>query len=254
MILSQYFPIKITSNNCRYYKNLGYDIPTKIDKQNHIRFHLGKTIIVKLSDIPRFNHFVKVLCKCDCCLKEFSIKIKSLSFEKQICKKCQSKKRKHNQLSREKIIRNHHNVSGSNNPRWKGGNPHCKDCGKEIYFGSLRCKSCFTKSITGEKSPNWIPNKNEYQKFRKLVDYFTRQHKKELFKNWNGIDFYTNKNILYLPKRDITIDHKISVKYGFDNKISAEEIGTKENLCICSRKTNSSKGAKNAVCYSQISS
>jgi len=38
-----------------------------------------------------------------------------------------------------------------------------------------------------------------------------------------------------------TIDHKISVKYGYVNNIDPLEISSSQNLCICSRSTNSSK-------------
>lgn len=38
-----------------------------------------------------------------------------------------------------------------------------------------------------------------------------------------------------------TIDHKISVYYGFINNISPEEIGDISNLCITKRWINSTK-------------
>ena len=39
-------------------------------------------------------------------------------------------------------------------------------------------------------------------------------------------------------------DHKKSVKYGFENDISAVEISMIDNLCITTRSNNSSKGEK----------
>ena len=69
-------------------------------------------------------------------------------------------------------------------------------------------------------------------------------------KNWNGNDYYSGEDILENfnlnsnDKNYPTIDHKNSVRYGFDNNISAEEISKIDNLCITTRSNNSSKGEK----------
>ena len=44
------------------------------------------------------------------------------------------------------------NQFGKNNPAWKGGKPHCIDCGKQIWYGSKRCYSCNAK-YRFEKNP-----------------------------------------------------------------------------------------------------
>ncbi len=41
-----------------------------------------------------------------------------------------------------------------------------------------------------------------------------------------------------------TIDHKISVHYGFINNINPEEISSLENLCLTKRRINSKKNSK----------
>jgi very-short-patch-repair endonuclease len=41
-------------------------------------------------------------------------------------------------------MKKHYNVK-ENHPNYKGGKPHCKDCGKEIWYDSIRCKSCARK-------------------------------------------------------------------------------------------------------------
>lgn len=68
----------------------------------------------------------------------------------------------------------------------------------------------------------------------------------DLYKKWDGNCYYsgakctidkTNYNFpLYR-----TIDHKISIMYGYKNKIDPVIIGDISNLCICCRKANSIK-------------
>lgn len=90
--------------------------------------------------------------------------------------------------------------------------------------------------------------REEFTNYRLKVKSLTNKHKKKLYENWNGFDFYDNeyiKNVVdQRDKNYPTIDHKISIKYGFDNKISPEEIAKIENLCITKRCNNSSKGSK----------
>lgn len=71
------------------------------------------------------------------------------------------------------------------------------------------------------------------------------------FNEWDGLDFYDNEDIkenLNLdPKNESypTIDHKLSILYGFNNQIDPYEIGKLENLCITKRTNNSKKNSKN---------
>lgn len=73
----------------------------------------------------------------------------------------------------------------------------------------------------------------------------TKKQKKYLFKNWNNKCYYTNieldKNQHYNNDNYPTIDHKISVYYGFMNKIDYKKIGGIDNLCVCSRYINMKK-------------
>ena len=79
---------------------------------------------------------------------------------------------------------------------------------------------------------------------------YTKINIKTLYDNWNGKDFYSNENILVNlslnsnNKEYPTVDHKLSIKYGFDNKIEPEKIASIENLCITTRSNNSSKNSK----------
>jgi hypothetical protein len=88
----------------------------------------------------------------------------------------------------------------------------------------------------------------DWQFYRREVARFTRKNKKNLYENWDGNDYYYNELIKeYLSHTHThrfypTIDHKISVYFGFMNNISAEEIGSLDNLCITKRFINSMKG------------
>lgn len=93
---------------------------------------------------------------------------------------------------------------------------------------------------------------NEFKLYHNKIDCETRKYKKELFDCWNGLDFYDDKYIkdnLFLFEGTHalypTIDHKISIKYGFMNNIEPEIIGNINNLCITTRSNNSSKSYKN---------
>ena len=99
---------------------------------------------------------------------------------------------------------------------------------------------------------NQIPDcqLTDFQKYYKDVKTETRKHKKILFKNWNGFDYYDKEYIkenMNLLSKDIlypTIDHKISIFYGFFNNFKSDEIGNLSNLCITKREINSSKNKK----------
>lgn len=94
-------------------------------------------------------------------------------------------------------------------------------------------------------------NYSSFQDYRKLVNIETRKNKKSLYNNWNGFDFYDDELIMenltlnYLDKNYPTIDHKISILYGFKNKIDPNIIGSIDNLCITKRSNNSRKNSKN---------
>lgn len=94
--------------------------------------------------------------------------------------------------------------------------------------------------------------------YRRLVENETYKHKKELYKKWDGKDYYDGEMLItnneykkMYPKMDLsnnvkqpTVDHKLSVYYCFKNNISVEDCGGINNLCICSRSNNSIKHSK----------
>lgn len=75
------------------------------------------------------------------------------------------------------------------------------------------------------------------------VDKETKIHIEELFSSWDGKCYYTGSYLCFKQNDplQVTIDHKISKSYGFDNKIMPQEIGNIKNLCLCSRRVNTQK-------------
>ncbi len=106
-----------------------------------------------------------------------------------------------------------------------------KSYNSKVYSGVIK---------TGDVLTDWNFYKRE-------VARYTRKNKKKLYENWNGTDHYDNELIKdYLSYNHVhrfypTIDHKLSVFFGFANDISAEEIGHLDNLCITKRYLNSIK-------------
>ena len=86
--------------------------------------------------------------------------------------------------------------------------------------------------------------------YRKRVIGLTAKNKNNLFKNWNGYDYYDNEYIIeyrqlkYSDSNYPTVDHKISIYYGFINNIEPEIIANINNLCITKNKINIQKSKK----------
>lgn len=107
--------------------------------------------------------------------------------------------------------------------------------------------------ITKIKNGNQIPDNtlSLWEKYKKEVRIITNKNKKKLFESWDGNDYYDKEFIRnnlsdfkYHEKSYPTIDHKISLIYGFLNEIPPKEIGDISNLCITKKSINSSKREK----------
>jgi len=86
-----------------------------------------------------------------------------------------------------------------------------------------------------------------WEKYKKEVNKLTKRNKSKLFEEWNGLDYYDNEPItkyfglLHTHRFYPSIDHKISVFYGFKENISPDKISAIDNLCITKRYINSIK-------------
>ncbi|MCK9446979.1 hypothetical protein M0Q50_09035 [bacterium] len=111
--------------------------------------------------------------------------------------------------------------------------------GSHLRYG---CKKCADNYKIGENE--------DYKRYILDIRNYTKKNKNKLFENWDGFDYYDGEYI----KENIslnccesnypTIDHKISIFYGYKNNISPEIIGDISNLCITKRFINSSKNSK----------
>ena len=99
-----------------------------------------------------------------------------------------------------------------------------------------------------EKTGQWtsLNNIDDFQKYYRDVMVETRKWRSNLFSDWSGYCYYqpwlkldsaSEYNDLLYP----IIEHKISISYGYKNKMSPSEIGNISNLCISSRSINSQK-------------
>jgi hypothetical protein len=88
---------------------------------------------------------------------------------------------------------------------------------------------------------------NRWELYKKKCRTLTNKLKKKIYEDWDGYDYYDNEfikgniSLSHTHKFYPTIDHKISLFYGFSNEIPEEEICHIENLCITKRSINSSK-------------
>lgn len=88
---------------------------------------------------------------------------------------------------------------------------------------------------------------SDYISYRRECRRLTNKNLKELYEGWNGYDYYNKEYIKDNFKLDSndpdypTVDHKISVYYGFINNISPEHIADLSNLCMTKRSINSQK-------------
>lgn len=91
---------------------------------------------------------------------------------------------------------------------------------------------------------------DEYKKYRRMVDKFTKYNKEALFEKWDGKDYYDGEYIKDNLNKKIqdgdypTIDHKKPVKKCFEEGMLPIYVAELDNLCITKRSINSKKGSK----------
>lgn len=87
----------------------------------------------------------------------------------------------------------------------------------------------------------------KYHTYRNECRKLTKRVLNKLIDNWDGFDYYDNEYIIENFNLDHnnpkypTVDHKISVYFGFINNISPEKIADISNLCMTKRSINSKK-------------
>ena len=135
----------------------------------------------------------------------------------------------------------------------------------EKYGTDHACQNDIVKAQirkTNENNGYWtaVDLLSDLDNYYREVWIETRKHTSELFSMWDGTCFYTNDKCITTEEYKIKnpdkhfncnklqpqVDHKISILHGFKNNLDPTYIGSKLNLCICSKTANS---AKRDDCY-----
>lgn len=125
-------------------------------------------------------------------------------------------------------------------------------------YGTPHYSSSYANRKYQESLCKWIPldQVSLFKQYYRIVRNITKKHKKELIDNWDGICYYTKQTLIFGENYNDplypVIDHKISIYYGFNNKIDPEIIGNIDNLCFCSREINTRKGVTCEKAFKRI--
>lgn len=258
MIKEKEVYVKIGSWNNSHYKKLGYE-----------NVNNGNLVKVKIEDLTVGSHTL-ITAICDICGSEKQLEFKAYIRNKNRnniynCEKCQYT-----------LMRNNLNIKyGVDNVSYlpdvkekikKESKFNAKDRLKKAKQTNLErygVENVFQNEViikenvkktrkTMIKKGRWVDDKylSPWQKYKKDVINLTHKVKKILFENWDGYDYYDNEyiknnfNLNCHSSNYPTVDHKISIKYGFDNNIPTTDIANINNLCITKKCINTSKYIK----------
>ena len=255
MIIDKEIEIVLNSQNIKHYWNLGWDCKPN-DK-----------IIIPVDNLSKGSNY-KINVKCDICDN-----IKLLIYNKYLknvenggfyscSNKCSVIKYEQKCLYKYGVK----NIFQDENIKNKSKETKRNKYGDENYNNPEKNKkTCverygveyYTMSDEYINRMGYVLNSdlNEWELYRKMSRKLFNKIKKEVFENWDGYDYYDGEYIkenLKLKSSDRlypTIDHKISVHYGFMNNIPIEKINDIDNLCITKRYINSKKGYKKSNPY-----
>lgn len=123
---------------------------------------------------------------------------------------------------------------------------------RKQYTTGLEYIKQFPKKENNEEShKRALENYDEFKIYTMAIRNLAKKHRKILFNQWDGFDYYDgefikdNFTLNHTNPNYPTVDHKTSIYFGFINNIPIEEIGDIKNLCITKRKINGSKHIKN---------
>ena len=117
---------------------------------------------------------------------------------------------------------------------------HVKAMTGNKYGSANKGKS--VEIMRGENHPRWNPNKTEYNEYASKVRRETSKHK-PIYSTWENFD---KIGLCGIPGA-YQLDHKVSVAYGFYNKVPPEIIGSIDNLEIITWEENRSKSKKSSI-------
>jgi hypothetical protein len=261
MILTKTLLIRINNKNIENYRNQGIDVV------------YGEIYDMDVKYVSRYSKY-KILVKCETCGVEKELPMQKYHqnwerSESYNCKACNNITYKKSMLEK----------YGYDNPaKMESSIKKRKETCLEKYgneyvvnsdYSKEKTKIIFDEKYDGHPMRNIeIKNKiikkgkitkierglsipdeqlTEWELYRRIVRNITNRNKKKLMENWDGFDYYDgeyikdNFNIKHTDYDFPTMDHKISIIYGFKNNIPPEDIGDISNLCITKKGINSSK-------------
>ena len=273
MIKNEFLEIDISYRNITHYRKLGYNP------------FLNSKLKIKTVDLPSSSH-VRIDVICEICKFENNIQYHKYIVNKKRhgfygCRSCSrqkasltslilygvdnySKTEEFSKRVEQTNIKKYGFKTNLLNPEFK---ENIKKILKEKYgtenfyeiknkvnkrvFKSLDLNHLLNQSFElSEEKYSDFKITQEYLLYRNECRRITNKSIKNLYENWNGLDFYDGEDIsinINLPhnhREYPTVDHKISIYYGFVNKISPDDIGNINNLVITKRAINSSKREK----------
>lgn len=125
---------------------------------------------------------------------------------------------------------------------------YCNDCNKieqnKLHignkYGSVN-KGRKNPKMAGHLNPRWNPNKSEFRAYAYKVSKLTKRIYEEHKEAINPDDY---PRTLCGVEGGYQLDHIVSIKYGFDNKINPEELAKVENLRMLTWQENNFKRHK----------
>lgn len=236
MILTKEIEIRVNARLVTYYRELGYETG-----RNEI-------LTIKIEHLNKGSHS-KVEVQCDSCgyvcNVVFKNYIKRTNFDnKYYCREnsCFTKKVKITNLIKYGVENT--SMLKEKQDKWKKTN--LERFGVENSFQCEITKDKIRRKL-GYLSDEELTG---FEKYSRVARKLTLRNKSKLLENWDGYDYYdrefisNNFQLSYNDPCYPTIDHKISLKYGYLNGISVETISDMDNLCITKRKINSNKKEK----------
>lgn len=247
MIITKILEIRIERRNITNYRKLGYELK------------VNTSLIIPVEQLM-MGAKNKILVSCDICNKEYTVVYKDyLNSHKthnfDTCNKCKFQKSKitnNEKFGCDTPLQNS-DILGkyfkTNNERYGGNSSSCSE--------KILNKQRLTRVKNGIETPSG-KLVSEFKKYSNRVHNLTKKHKNELFENWDGYDFYDgeyikdNFNFRFDNRLYPTIEHKLSIYYGFVNKIDEKEMAKLDNLAITKRCINSAKRNKDFKLFCMI--
>ena len=93
-----------------------------------------------------------------------------------------------------------------------------------------------SEKMSGKNHPRWNPNKDGFEKYKAEVYRVTRRQPIELLENYDKPRGRCGEEGAF------QLDHKVSIKYGYENNVDPYVIGCLSNLQFIPWEENRSKG------------